>query len=273
MRYTFAVILLSIGSAMPPPGMTGHVAISVVLCNYISSCLDVVDRVANQANASGVSSNLSQLVASTREEMKTLMEIPLIRSESLASFDATAVRCIDTLDTIWEISSDVWKRLLEAKLKDRGGLTGAHTLFRDFRLDAEAMLFLAKRVAGDLDVWLPNHPTNAAAKNMHLARGVFSAGFKDAFVGNFGDAINSHLRARDISRKASYFAAILTLNEMKERVTAAEVAASKYRQFLARVAITLFAAYIFSASNTLRCRGTQLFTYFQSVISKQLSQI
>ena len=117
MRYTFAVILLSTGSAMPPPGMTGHVEISVVLCNYISSCLAVVDRVANQANASGISSNLSQLVASTREEMKTLMELPLRRGESLASFDATAMRCIDTRDTLWELSSDVWKRLLEANLR------------------------------------------------------------------------------------------------------------------------------------------------------------
>ena len=31
------------------------------------------------------------------------------------------------------------------------------------------MLFLAKRVAGDLDVWLPDHLTNAAANKMHLA--------------------------------------------------------------------------------------------------------
>lgn len=265
--YMTSLLLLATSAAYPPPGMSGHVAISIVLCNYISSALAVVERVDREAESRGIAGDLSSEVRMTRQTMFAIMEIPLSERGSHAAFDAALLICMKQLQILWEKSRAIWRQLLFSNIGSPQSQKRSNML-RDFRSQAALIGFLAKRITGDLNVWLPDHHTGAAAKNVNLSRNVIFAGLNGIADANFEDAITSHMKAGDKSYIASYYTATLTLSEMQKQVAAA-ASDTMVKRVIWRVSFSLLLIYLMCSRK--RC-ASNLMGYFQQSAEEYISR-
>ena len=179
-------------------GIESDFAVSIILGNWMSGCASSAGRIAESAKKRGVNPDRTLATSLSSEYVRRLIfRITdfAIKSDTTTdtAFPLALSESLRATNECWALTSLLWRDILEEELARPRDMRRKGQIFTDLLAeDVRSMQFAGRRLAADISAWYNrDHEIFISLKILELA------GQRLLLHGEFADAVECHLRARE----------------------------------------------------------------------------